>query len=59
MAAVPAFQQVDRLHREIHEHADMAHQTPGPVAEAEVGELHRLSEALLDELNLLLRDAVL
>lgn len=59
IAAVPSFQEIDRLHREIHERADMAHQTPGPTAEAEVSELHRLSEALLDELNLLLRDAVL
>jgi hypothetical protein len=57
-----AFQRVDQLHMQIHERAEKAsaHEIvgPSPEVEVEVRELHRVRDALLEQLNLLLVDAV-
>ena len=62
LGAAPAFQRVDQLHRLVHERAEKAsaHETPGPSPEMEieVAELHRVRDALLEQLNLLLQDSV-
>jgi hypothetical protein len=62
MAVAPAFQRADQLHRKLHERAEQAaaHQTrgSGPEVELEVRELHRVRDVLLEQLDLLLLDAV-
>jgi hypothetical protein len=63
LAATTTFEQVDQLHRQIHDRADRAsaHEATGPNvadAQAEVNELHRLRDDLLEQMNLLLQDAV-
>jgi diguanylate cyclase (GGDEF)-like protein/PAS domain S-box-containing protein len=63
LGATTTFEQVDQLHRQIHDRADRAsaQEATGPNvadAQAEVNELHRLRDDLLDQMNLLLQDAV-
>jgi diguanylate cyclase (GGDEF)-like protein/PAS domain S-box-containing protein len=59
---IAAFHNVDRLHQEIHALADLASAwepvTAGADVHVQIRELHRLRDALLEQLNLLLVDAV-
>jgi diguanylate cyclase (GGDEF)-like protein/PAS domain S-box-containing protein len=61
LGATTTFEHVDRLHRQIHEHADRTAAPDAPRlngnAESEVKELHRLRDELLEQMNLLLQDA--
>jgi diguanylate cyclase (GGDEF)-like protein/PAS domain S-box-containing protein len=62
LGATTTFEQVERLHRQIHERADRTAAPDAPPvngnAENEVRELHRLRDELLEHMNLLLQDAV-
>jgi diguanylate cyclase (GGDEF)-like protein/PAS domain S-box-containing protein len=61
LGATTTFDQVDRLHRQIHERAERTAAPDAPWlngnAESEVKELHRLRDELLEQMNLLLQDA--
>jgi hypothetical protein len=61
MAEQLAFHRVDQLHMQLHERAISASALetvgPRPEVEVEVRELHRVRDALLEQMNLLLLDA--
>jgi len=62
LGSIAAFHNVDRLHQEAHALANVASawdpDAAGTDVQAQVRELHRLRDALLEQLNLLIVDAV-
>ncbi len=62
LAAAAAFQNIDRIHQQIHARGDLASAwepaVTGVDVKAQVQELHSLRDALLEQLNMLLLDAV-
>jgi EAL domain-containing protein (putative c-di-GMP-specific phosphodiesterase class I) len=62
IGSASAFLRMDLLHRQLHERAGKASSCgltgPSPEVQLEVGELHRVGNKLLEQLNFLLQDAI-